>query len=376
MSVFSTTKTDFTQESMFFGAEPNLARYDVQKYPIFDKLTEKQMGFFWSPNEIDLSKDARDFKGLTKNEQFIFTENLKYQILLDSVQGRSPNIALLPYISIPELETTVVAWSFFETIHSRSYTHIIRNLYSNPSEVFDTILDNAIIIARGKSVTDKYDDFIEYANYYKLLGYGSHTIMSENKTKTITITEYALKRKLYLTLASIYILEGVRFYVSFACSFAFGENSKMEGNSKLISLIARDEFVHLGITQNIIKNLPKEDEMFAKIIHDCTDEVYEMFSETANQEKEWARYLFNDGSIIGLNEVLLSQYVEYITNKRLKALGFKTIFTNISNPLQWTNKYLGSKDVQTAKQETENSSYLIGSVDTNVNTDFFSSFVL
>jgi ribonucleoside-diphosphate reductase beta chain len=376
MSVFSTTKTDFTKESMFFGAEPNLARYDVQKYPIFEKLTEKQIGFFWTPGEVDLSKDARDFKSLTKNEQFIFTQNLKYQILLDSVQGRSPNIALLPFISIPELETTVITWSFFETIHSRSYTHIIRNLYPNPGEVFDTILDNTMIVARAQTVTDKYDDFIEYANYYKLLGYGSHTITSDNKSKTITINEYTLKTKLYLTLASIYILEGIRFYVSFACSFAFGENSKMEGNSKLISLIARDEFVHLGITQNIIKNLPKEDDMFAKIIHECTDEVYAMFNDAADQEKEWAKYLFNDGSIIGLNEILLSQYVEYMTNKRLKALGFKSVFANISNPLQWTNKYLGSKDVQTAKQETENSSYLVGSVDTNVNTQLLSSFVL
>lgn len=376
MSVFSTKKTDFTNESMFFGAEPNLARYDIQKYPIFEKLTEKQLGFFWTPGEVDLSKDARDFKALTKNEQFIFTQNLKYQILLDSVQGRSPNIALLPFISIPELETTVVTWSFYETLHSRSYTHIIRNIYTNPGEVFDTILDDVMIVARGQSVTDKYDDFIEYANYYKLLGYGSHTIMSENTTKTITINEYNLKQKLYLTLASIYILEGIRFYVSFACSFAFGENSKMEGNSKLISLIARDEFVHLGITQNIIKHLPKEDDMFLRIIQDCTDEVYVMFNEAASQEKEWAKYLFNDGSIIGLNEVLLSQYVEYMSNKRLKALGLKNIFANISNPLQWTNKYLGSKDVQPAPQETENSSYLVGSVDTNVNTDFLSSFVL
>jgi ribonucleoside-diphosphate reductase beta chain len=372
MTIFSKTRTDFTKENMFFGAEPNIARYDIQKYPIFEKSTEKQLSFFWNPVEISLDKDKSDFKTLSKNEQDIFTNNIKFQIIMDSVQGRAPNIALLPFISIPELETTIIAYSFYESIHSRSYTHIIRNIYNNPSEVFDSIFDNPEIMKRAESVTPYYDDFIEYANYYKLLGYGTHKV----NDRTIIINEYDLKKKLYLMLISINILEGIRFYVSFSCSFAFMENNRMTGNGSIISLIARDEYLHLGIIINILKYLPKEDAIFLKIIDDTKDEVYQIFNDAAIQEKLWAEYLFQDGSIIGLNGVLLSQYVEYITNKRLKSLGFKHIFPNHSNPLSWTNKYLGSKDVQIALQEMESTNYLVGAVNTNMRNDFLSSFKL
>ncbi|GAI74221.1 unnamed protein product, partial [marine sediment metagenome] len=240
--MFSKEKVDFTQEPMFFGAEPNIARYDVQHYPIFEKLTDQQLSFFWRPEEVDLSKDNRDFKRLEEHEKFIFLSNLKYQILLDSVQGRSPNIALLPYISIPELEVCVETWSFFETLHSRSYTHLIRNIMTNPAEVFDVILDDEKILDRADTVTSYYNDFIEYARWYEMLGEGYHTV----NRKGFDLTKEELLTKLYLLLISIYILEGIRFYVSFACSFAFAELDKMEGNAKIISLIARDEALHLG----------------------------------------------------------------------------------------------------------------------------------
>ena len=372
MSIFTQEKTDFTTQPMFFGAEPNIARYDVQHYAIFEKLTNTQLGFFWRPEEIDLTKDSRDFKALNEVEKSIFINNLKYQTLLDSVQGRAMSIALMPYISIPELEVCVVAWGFFETIHSRSYTHIIRNLFANPGEVFDVILDDPMILERAKSVTQQYDDFIQYANMYKLWGYGLHFINGAD----VYIDEYELKKRLYLMLIAINILEGVRFYVSFACSFAFAELDKMEANAKTIALIARDENIHLAVTQNIIKLLPKDDDLFGRIILDCEDLVYKMYDDAVSQEKRWAEYLFKDGSMIGLNAELLSQYVEYIANKRMRSLGLKAVYPQVGNPLSWTNKYLSSKEKQEAPQETENPSYLVGSIDTVIDDNAFSSFIL
>lgn len=370
-TIFSHEKTDFTKEDMFFGAEPNIARYDVQHYSIFEKLTDQQLGFFWRPNEVDLSKDARDFKQLEDHEKFIFLSNLKYQILLDSVQGRSPNIAFLPFISIPELEVCVETWAFFETIHSRSYTHIIRNIVADPADVFDVILDDEKILARADSVTKYYDEFIKYGNMYQLLGEGKHTINNES----VEISLRELRKKLYLTLVSVYILEGIRFYVSFACSFAFAELDKMEGNAKIISFIARDEALHLGITKNIIKHIKNEDHM-KEIMEECEPLVYEMFDEAVKQEKEWAQYLFKDGSIIGLNERLLSDYVEYIANKRMRSIGLTTKYYQPTNPLSWTQYWLSSKEKQVAPQETEIESYLIGSIENDIKDNAFADFQL
>jgi ribonucleoside-diphosphate reductase beta chain len=373
-TVFSHKKTDFTKEAMFFGAEPNIARYDVQKYAVFEKLTDTQHSLFWRPQEVDLTKDARDFKRLESHEKFIFLANLKYQILLDSVQGRSPTIALLPYVSIPELEVCIQAWAFFETIHSRAYTHIIRNIVTDPSEIFDVILDDEKILARATAVTKYYDDFIEYAKWYDLLGFGTHQINGEE----IEITEYDLMKKLYLCLISVYILEGLRFYVSFACSFAFAELDKMEGNAKEISLIARDEGQHFSITTNIIRAYVQKEgnEVMLQVMKDCEAEVYEMFDNAVQQEKEWAEYLFKDGSMIGLNAKLLGNYVEWMANKRMRALGFKGPYDQPSNPLSWTQSWLSSREKQVAPQETEIESYLIGAIENDVKDDTFSDFAL
>lgn len=385
MSIFTTDKIDFLQQPMFFGDDPNIARYDVQRYSVFEKLTTQQLSFFWRPEELDVSKDNRDFKQLSEVEKSIFINNLKYQTLLDSVQGRAISIALIPYISIPELEVCSTAWAFFETIHSRSYTHIIRNLFANPGDVFDTILDDPMIIERAKSVTSHYDDFIEYASLYKQHGFGTHQIQAnvyiagihqEQPNTYIDITEYELKKKLYLMLIAINILEGIRFYVSFACSFAFAELDKMEANAKMISLIARDENVHLAITQNILKLLPKDDVIYNQIIERCEPLVYEMYDDAVEQEKNWAKYLFKDGSMIGLNAELLSDYVEHIANKRMRTIGLKSPYSQTSNPLSWTTKYLSSKSQQSAPQETENSSYLVGSIDNNMSETAFTDFVL
>ena len=258
MGVLNLTKNRDHTTSLAF-LDPNgsvgIQRYDVLKYRQFEKLTEKQIGFFWMPSEIDLVRDAKDFKDLTSYEQHIFTSNLKRQILLDSVQGRSPNLAFLPLVGLPEVETWIQTWAFNETIHSRSYTHIIRNVYANPSKIFDELLDINEIVRCGYDISRYYDNLIDYTNWHTLLGSGTHTV----NNKSVVIDTYELKKKLWLCLNSVNVLEGIRFYVSFACSWAFAELKKMEGNAKIIKLICRDENIHLAATQTILKILPKDD---------------------------------------------------------------------------------------------------------------------
>jgi len=371
LSVFQRKLKSHLDSAMFFDEAVDVARYDHIKYPQLDKLTEKALGFFWLPQEVDVTKDKIDFNKLDKHEQHIFTSNLKRQILLDSVQGRSPNLAFLPYVSLPEVETMIETWSFFETIHSRSYTHIIRNIYSNPSKVFDEMLDIPEITACADDISKYYDDFIEYAKWYEMFGEGSHTVLSHNKenvTKTVTLRE--LKKKLWLCLNSVNILEGVRFYVSFACSWAFAELKKMEGNAKIIKFIARDENVHLATSQQMLKLLAKEDPDFEHLRRECEGEVTEMFVNAIEQEKRWAAYLFQSGSMIGLNEKLLADYVEWIGTKRMRTLGYHSPYTvPQANPLPWTEKWVGGGSVQVAPQETEITSYVTGGVKQDVTTE-------
>lgn len=336
-----------------------------------------QHSFFWRPEEIDVNKDRSDFKNLMPHEKHIFLSNLKYQILLDSIQSRSPNIALLPFISIPELEACVIAWTFFESIHARSYTHIIRNVVPNPGEIFDSIVIEPAIVDRARTLAQHYDEFIEYGNFYLLLGEGDHVITSNNGvTRVISISKRELKKKLARMLISINILEGVRFYASFACSWAFAENKKMEGNALIIKLICRDENIHLGVTQNIIKNLPKDDADFIEILKELEEEIYDMFKLAVEQEKEWAKYLFKYGSILGLNDIILGQFVEYMANRRLKTLGLKQIFETTKNPLTWTDHWITSDKVQVAPQETNITSYIVGGIKMDVTPDTFKDFTI
>ena len=301
------TKAKYTSKSnMFLSNDMGIQRFDILKYRQFDKLTEKQLGFFWRPEEVDITKDTKDFRDLTDFEQHIFTSNLKRQILLDSVQGRSPNLAFLPIVSLPELETWIETWAFSETIHSKSYTHIIRNVYPNPSKVFDEMMDVPEITDCSDSITQNYDRLIAY-----------NLLKATNSSK---YDEYEHKKRIWLCLMSVNILEGVRFYVSFACSWAFAELKKMEGNAKIIKLIARDENVHLASTQQMLKLLPREDKDFEKIEKETYAECTQMFLDAVEQEKQWADYLFKDGSIIGLNAELLKQYVEFIAGKRMNAV--------------------------------------------------------
>ena len=342
---------------MFFDEGVDVARYDQLKYPQIDKITEKQLGFFWRPEEVDVSKDKKDFHELTKHEQHIFTSNLKRQILLDSVQGRAPNLAFLPICSLPEVENWIETWSFFETIHSRSYTHIIRNIYANPGLVFDTMLDVKEIVECGNDIGKYYDDLIQNNNY------------ATNKREH--------KRSLYMCLMSANALEGIRFYVSFACSWAFAELKKMEGNAKIIKFIARDENTHLASTTVMIKRLLEEDPQMAKIAKDETEAATELFVKVIEQEKDWASYLFKDGSMIGLNETILKQYIEWIGSKRMRAVGLVSPYTVPQmNPLPWTEKWIGGGNVQVAPQETEITSYVTGGVKQDVDDKTLSGLTL
>lgn len=374
-SIFTKTDNDQLKEPMFFGQPVNVARYDQQKYPVFEKLIEKQLSFFWRPEEVDVSQDRADYQSLPEHEKHIFISNLKYQTLLDSIQGRSPNVALLPLVSLPELETWIETWAFSETIHSRSYTHIIRNIVNDPSVMFDDIVRNENITARASDIAHYYDELIQQTMLYSQLGEGNHVINGETKV----VNKRELKKLLYRCLMNVNILEAIRFYVSFACSFAFAERKVMEGNAKIIRLIARDEALHLTGTQHMLNIMRsgQDDAEFAEIAAELHTECFEMFKAAAEQEKQWAEYLFKDGSMIGLNKDILCQYVEYITNTRMASVGLPLAFPNAkNNPIPWINTWLASDTVQVAPQEVELSSYLIGQIDSEVSADDLNDFEL
>ena len=376
MTVFNTDQVNTKKQPMFFGKPLGIQRYDSYKYPVFDKLTTQQLGYFWRPEEVSLQKDRGDYQTLRPEQKHIYTSNLKYQIMLDSVQGRGPGLAFLPYCSLPELEACMTVWEFMEMIHSRSYTYIIKNIYSDPSEVFDTIITDERILERAKSVTESYDDFINAAQNY---GSSDQWMYQLEQVPLAKETLNDVKRKLYRAIANVNILEGIRFYVSFACSFAFGELKLMEGSAKIISLIARDENQHLAITQNILNKWKEGDDPEMKQIMKEEEEwTYKMFDRAVNEEKKWADHLFKDGSMIGLNDKLLQQYVEWIANRRLKAIGLKAKYdiSANNNPLPWTQHWISSKGLQVAPQETEVESYVVGGIKQDVKANTFSGFKL
>ena len=376
MTVFNTDQVNTMKQPMFLGAPLGIQRYDSYKHPVFDKLTTQQLGYFWRPEEVSLQKDRGDYQTLTPEQRHIYTSNLKYQIMLDSVQGRGPGMAFIPYCSLPELEACMEVWGFMEMIHSRSYTYIIKNVYSNPSEVFDQIITDERIVERSKSVTEAYDDFINSAQMW---GTGN---MWQSDFKDSPTSQWEIKdvkRKLYRAVANVNILEGIRFYVSFACSFAFGELKLMEGSAKIISLIARDENQHLAITQNILNKWKQgDDPEMQQIMKEEEEWTYKAFERAVNEEKRWADYLFKDGSMIGLNDKLLQQYVEWVANRRLKAIGLKPQYDIAAknNPLPWTQHWISSKGLQVAPQETEVESYVVGGIKQDVKKDTFAGFQL
>ena len=376
MTVFNTDQVDTKKQPMFFGRPLGVQRYDSYKYPVFDKLTTQQLGYFWRPEEVSLQKDRGDYQTLRPEQKHIYTSNLKYQIMLDSIQGRGPGMAFIPYCSLPELEACMEVWGFMEMIHSRSYTYIIKNVYPDPSDIFDHIVTDDRILERASSVTAAYDDFIGSAQSW---GNGSMWTEDFRDSPSAQWEMKDVKRKLYRAVANVNVLEGIRFYVSFACSFAFGELKLMEGSAKIISLIARDENQHLAITQNILnKWRAGDDPEMKQIMKEEEEWTYKMFDNAVNEEKRWADYLFKDGSMIGLNDKLLQQYVEWVANRRLKAIGLKPQYDIAAknNPLPWTQHWISSKGLQVAPQETEVESYVVGGIKQDVKKDSFSGFKL
>ena len=376
MTVFNTNEVNIKKQPMFFGQPLGVQRYDFFKYPVFDRLTTQQLGYFWRPEEVSLQKDRGDYQSLRPEQKHIYTSNLKYQIMLDSVQGRAPGMAFIPYCSLPELESCMEVWGFMEMIHSRSYTYVIKNVYPDASEVFDKIISDPRILERAASVTESYYDFINYAQEW---GTGNMWKEGHRESTTAEWERKELKRKLYRAVANVNILEGIRFYVSFACSFAFGELKLMEGSAKIISLISRDENQHVVVTQQILNKWNEGDDPEMKLIAEQErDNTIRMFKKTVDEEKQWAKYLFKNGSMIGLNDKLLGQYVEWIANRRMKAIGLKPIYDipARNNPLPWTQHWISSKGLQVAPQETEVESYVVGGIKQDVKKDTFAGFKL
>ncbi|EPD7372589.1 TPA: ribonucleotide-diphosphate reductase subunit beta [Escherichia coli] len=374
-STFRLGANDATKEPMFLGQSVNVARYDQQKYRDFEKLIERQLSFYWRPEEVDISSDRIDFNTkLRDHERHIFLSNLRYQTLLDSVQGRSPNATLLPLISIPELETWVETWSFSETIHSRSYTHIIRGMVDDPSIVFDGIVTDEEIINRAISISAEYDRLYEMTCERQSLG--------EKEFERLYVNEYGwepypLHRQLFRTLVSINALEAIRFYVSFACTFAFGERKLLEGNTKIMRFIARDEALHCEGTERMIRFMRtgREGLLWKEIAADEENVIYDTMKSVAEQEMNWADYLFKDGSMIGLNADILKTYVKYRTNLAMNRLGLKALFPEVTtDPLVWMNKWLLTDTLQIAPQEAEQSTYLVGQIDSTVDKASLSQF--
>lgn len=374
-STFRLGANDATKEPMFLGQSVNVARYDQQKYRDFEKLIERQLSFFWRPEEVDISSDRIDFNTkLRDHERHIFLSNLRYQTLLDSVQGRSPNATLLPLISIPELETWVETWSFSETIHSRSYTHIIRGMVDDPSIVFDGIVTDEEIINRAISISAEYDRLYRMTCERQSLG--------EKEFERLYVNEYGwepypLHRQLFRTLVSINALEAIRFYVSFACTFAFGERKLLEGNTKIMRFIARDEALHCEGTERMIRFMRtgREGLLWKEIAADEENVIYDTMKSVAEQEMNWADYLFKDGSMIGLNADILTTYVKYRTNLAMNRLGLKALFPEVTtDPLVWMNKWLLTDTLQIAPQEAEQSTYLVGQIDSTVDKASLSQF--
>ena len=337
-TIFNTKNVDAMSQPLFLGKDLGVQRFDIIKYPVFTNLDSKMMEFFWRPQEVELKKDRSDFKEMSDNEKFIFTSNLKYQTMLDSVICRGVP-TLLEYVSNTELEACLMTWQFFEKIHSQSYSYIIQNVYADSSEVFDGIYTDKEIMKRASSAIEDYNNLMGMAN---------------NKSAD-------LKKQIYMTIVSINILEAVRFYVSFICSFAFAENKKMVGNADIIKLIKRDEALHLSNTQEILRILHREDsEGLDKVAEQCEDAAIEMFERAAQEEKEWASYLFKDGSIIGLNEVVLHQYIDWLCMSRRKSIGLPYEKVGKNPVAGWTNPWMKSESVQVAPQEHEITSYKIG----------------
>lgn len=386
-TVFNTSPVNILTEPMFFGSGLGLARYDIQRHRVFEELIEKSLSFFWRPEEVNLMMDAAQFNKLPQYQQNIFTNNLKYQSLLDSIQGRAPSAVLMSLISDPSLDTWVATWTFSETIHSRSYTHIMRNLYTDPSKVFDEIVLDKAIMKRAESIGRYYDDVLTKTRYWENakadIEYQKEINADEDVIEDAieheTYWKRELMKSLYLCLHVINALEAIRFYVSFACTFNFHKNMEiMEGNAKIMKFIARDEQLHLKGTQYIIRQLQSgtDGDEWVKIAQECEQEAVDIFMEVNRQEKDWAVHLFKDGDVPGLNTNSMWSFIDYLTVSRMKQCGLPCPITDapVKHPYPWIREYLNSDNVQSAPQEVELSSYLVAQIDNDVDDKVMMSF--
>lgn len=386
-TVFNTSPVNILTEPMFFGSGLGLARYDIQRHRVFEELIEKSLSFFWRPEEVNLMMDAAQFNKLPQYQQDIFTNNLKYQSLLDSIQGRAPSAVLMSLISDPSLDTWVATWTFSETIHSRSYTHIMRNLYTDPSKVFDEIVLDEAIMKRAESIGRYYDDVLIKTRYWENakadIEYQKEINADEDVIEDAieheTYWKRELMKSLYLCLHVINALEAIRFYVSFACTFNFHKNMEiMEGNAKIMKFIARDEQLHLKGTQYIIRQLQlgTDGDEWVKIAQECEQEAVDIFMEVNRQEKDWAVHLFKDGDVPGLNTNSMWSFIDYLTVSRMKQCGLPCPITDapVKHPYPWIREYLNSDNVQSAPQEVELSSYLVAQIDNDVDDKVMMSF--
>ena len=353
-----TTKTDYLNRKMFLDpAGPvTIQRFEEFKYKKIADFETTARGFFWQPEEVSLSKDANDFKDASDAVKHIFTSNLLRQTALDSLQGRGPSQIFTPVVSLPELEALVYNWTFFETnVHSRSYSHIIRNIYNVPKDVFATIHDTKEIVDMASSV-GKYYDRLHHINCRKELGE--------------KVTEKEHIRAIWLALNASYALEAFRFMVSFATSLAMVENKIFMGNGNIISLILQDELLHKGWTGWIINQVVKEDERFVEAKQECEQEVYQLYIEVIAEEKQWAEYLFKKGPVIGLNANILKDFVDYTAVSALKDIGIKYQSpAPRTTPIPWFNKHSSTSSKQTALQESESTNYVVGIMSSELNYD-------
>lgn len=365
-TIFNIEKNIHYKEPMFFGHGVNISRFDQSKYHQFNVLTKAMLGYFWQPEEVNLSKDKGDFYKLSEHEKHIFTANLKYQTLLDSIQGRGPMQLLMPILSLPELEPLLNVWSSFESsLHSRAYSHIIQNVYSDPSEVLDEIINIPEIIERAKSISE-YGDKLLFLN--TLLETHRFGIEFADKRIDVNSDEFKKQHKktVLLYLFSVYMLEAVRFYISFSCTFAFAENKLMEGSAKIVRLIARDEAIHTTVVLAMLQALrDTEGQEWRELFLACESEFVEIARQVFEQEKDWAKYLFKDGGILGLNYETSIEYLKHIIDNSLSRIGLNPLFENHRNPYPWIVQWFNSDEVQVAPQETENTAYIVTS-DSNI----------
>lgn len=386
-TVFNTKQVDVLEEPMFFGSGLGIARYDIQRHKVFEELTEKSLSFFWRPEEVNLMMDGAQFNKLPEHQQNIFTNNLKYQSLLDSIQGRAPAATLAALVSDPSLDTWIQTWTFSETIHSRSYTHIMRNLYTDPAKVFDEILLDDAIMKRAESIGHYYDDVLnktrQWQNQIAFVELAKETPEAgerlERAIKQEAIAKRALMKSLYLCLHVINALEAIRFYVSFCCTFNFHKNMEiMEGNAKIMKFIARDEQLHLKGTQYILRQLQTgvDGDEWVKIAQECEAEAAAIFMEVNRQEKEWSVHLFKDGGLPGLSVEILNRFIDYLTVSRMKQCGLpcEIVLESTKHPIPWIREYLNSDNVQSAPQEVELSAYLVAQIDNDVDENVLSGF--